>query len=126
MANNNSYTVHGVPLSSIRNRNEIRVAKFMQAALEALEKPELSDEAVMDAYAFALNMIPARYAQRGTIVLRDPVKNEDIVLAVNEALARVLSNPRDIRSLLENSAPEKARPATAKAAAKTPKPKKAK
>jgi|GEM_PF-694109 Late competence development protein ComFB. len=126
MANNNPYTVHGVPLSSIRNRNEIRVAKFMQAALEALEKPELSDEAVMDAYAFALNMIPARYAQRGTIVLRDPVKNEDIVLAVNEALARVLSNPRDIRSLLENSAPGKARPATAKAAAKTPKPKKAK
>ena len=100
MAQDNPYTVHGVSLGSIRNRNETRVARFMREALEALEKPELSDDAVMDAYAYALNKLPARYAQRGTIVLRDPVKNEDIISAVNEALARVLINPRDIRSLL--------------------------
>ena len=127
MAQDNPYTVHGVSLGSIRNRNEVRVTKFMREALEALEKPELSDEAIMDVYASALNKLPARYAQRGTIVLRDPVKNEDIISAVNEALARVLIHPKDIQSLFSDSVSDTTRASTPTTkATKSPKTKKAK
>ncbi len=88
------YTVGGVDLTRVRNRNETRVAECLRDVLGELGNPTLPAKAVQDAFAYALNQIPARYTQFGTIVLRDPVRREDIRKAVEEALRRVLDNPK--------------------------------
>lgn len=88
------YTVAGIDLTGVRNRNETRVAECMRQVLEELGDPALTPKAVQDAFAFALNQLPARYAQYGTIVLREPVRKEDVRAAVEESLRRVLDNPK--------------------------------
>ncbi len=83
-----------VDLSSVRNRNEQRVIECMRKMLEELGSPALPEKLLKDAYAYALNQLPARYTQCGTIVLRDPVRRETIETHVSEALRRVLENPK--------------------------------
>ncbi len=90
------YSIGKTDLSSIRNRNEARVLACLRQALDDLGNPELSDKMLKDAYAFALNQLPARYTQGGTIVLRDPVRKEQLHTSVAEALRKVLNNPKDI------------------------------
>lgn len=87
------YTVGGVNLSAIRNRNEIRVVKALREVLKHCETP-LPPQTVMDIYASALNELPARYTQTGTIVLGDPVREETIAIAVKNAIDRVLAHPK--------------------------------
>ncbi len=89
-----TYTVAGADLTGVRNRNETRVAECMREVLGDLGDPALEPKAVQDAFAFALNKLPARYIQSGTIVLRDPVRKEEIRSAVEDALRRVLDNPK--------------------------------
>lgn len=88
------YLVAGVDLYHLRNRNEQRVAKFLDEHIARLDLDDLPPELIMDAYAYALNNLPARYTQLGTIVLRDPVRDSDIAEVVSSAFSRVLSNPR--------------------------------
>lgn len=88
------YTVAGVDMTGVRNRNETRVAECMRQILEELGNPSLAPKALQDAFAFALNRLPARYIQYGTIVLREPVRKEDIRAVVEESLRRVLDNPK--------------------------------
>lgn len=89
------YQVKGYDLFDIRNRNERRVASFLQELLNSMIDEDFEKEVVMDVYALALNNLPARYAQSGSIVLRDPVRQEDIEKAVREALDQVLINPKE-------------------------------
>ena len=89
-----SYLVGDADLSLVRNRNELRVIECMRATLEELGNPELPEKLLKDAYAYTLNQLPARYAQGGTIVLRDPVRKETIEAHVSKALRRVLENPK--------------------------------
>jgi len=88
------YLVADVNLRHIRNRNEKRVLTIL---LETIEESghELSPKDVQDIYACALNLLPARYAHEGTIILRDPVKKEDVQTAVRTAMERILENPKD-------------------------------
>ncbi|MCL1939277.1 MAG: late competence development ComFB family protein [Desulfovibrionaceae bacterium] len=90
------YVVFGVDLYHVRNRNEQRVVKSMTEIITAkgLEN-EFSSEDVKDIYAYALNQLEARYAQQGTIVLRDPIRKEKIDQIVAEAVSLVLNNPKD-------------------------------
>ena len=89
------YTVGGVSLFLIRNRNELRVIKAMQEALGALAPGQTPDSLdVEDVYALALNNLPPRYTQRGSIVLNEPVTDADIVEAVHEAIATVRQRPK--------------------------------
>lgn len=79
----------------VRNRNEVRVVKAMERFFQERDIPELSGKDRCDIYAFALNALPARYAQKGTIVLRDPVRDSTVEKAVRAAYERVTFNPKD-------------------------------
>ncbi|MDL2267733.1 late competence development ComFB family protein [Desulfovibrio sp. OttesenSCG-928-G15] len=87
------YVVNGVDLFFVRNRNEQRVIKYLN---ELVEKNQLAitPEALKDAYAYALNNLPARYTQEGTIVLRDPVRRNSLEEVVESSIEHVLKNPK--------------------------------
>ena len=88
------YIVAGVDLYHIRNRNEQRVIRCLMEEVERLGLTNVSPEAIQDAYALALNNLPARYVQQGTIVLRDPVKKMTIEDVVTASIKHVLDNPK--------------------------------
>lgn len=88
-----SLEARGVDLSSIRNRNEHRVAAVLNSALgDAHCHPDPLD--IQDMYALALNLLPARYIQKGTIVLREKVTGKDIEEAVRQAIEAVSQQPK--------------------------------
>lgn len=78
----------------IRNRNEARVLRMMEKVFEDPPGLRPNDEDLHDIYALALNSLPARYAQKGSIVLRDPVRDADVLEAVRKAVAIVVQNPK--------------------------------
>ena len=88
-----------INFSHVRNRNE----KMVLAALETFLMSErgqsyqelLSIKDLQDIYALALNQLPARYAQSGTIVIGNPVRDFDARQAVMEAFETVLHHPKD-------------------------------
>lgn len=88
------YSISGVDLYHVRNRNELRVIRCLKEAIERDGLDDIAPDAIKDAYAFALNNLPARYTQQGTIVLRDPVLKSTIEGIVSDALTRVLLNPK--------------------------------
>lgn len=83
------YEVNGVPLDNIRNRNEQRVIKLLPKVLaEHLDyTPSYLD--IQDIYALALNNLPPRYKQSGSIVIRDPVSDAEIIRELREAINKV-------------------------------------
>ena len=89
------YKIGTADLFNIRNRNEGRVARFLSELLKQKGSPLISDKDLQDIYALALNALPPRYTQRGTIVLRDPVLKKEIKDAVEDAFDRVMDQPKD-------------------------------
>lgn len=89
------YLVAGVDLYHVRNRNELRIAKCLAELIESKGLDDIEPNVVKDVYALALNALPSRYTQQGTIVLRDPVQSKDIDTIVAESLLHVLKNPKD-------------------------------
>lgn len=85
--------VNGVDLTKIRNKNEVRVAHILEKILdqEAGYSPDPLD--VQDIYALALNILPSRYRQLGSIVLSEPVKDSHIESAIRRALRTVRERP---------------------------------
>lgn len=85
--------VNGVPLGNIRNRNEQRVIKLLPSVLAGYldYKPSYLD--IQDIYALALNNLSARYKQSGSIVINDPVSDEDIIRELRIAIERVEKSP---------------------------------
>ena len=94
MGKDAKYIIAGVDVSDVRNRNEARVAEKMQLALNSMGNPEMSPQALQDAYALALNLLPARYKQSGTIVLREPIRESHLEEAAMRALKQVLNHPK--------------------------------
>ena len=88
------YKIETVDCFNIRNRNEGRVVAALRELLHTKNTLLLSSKDIQDIYALALNMLPPRYAQRGTIVLRDPVTKEDIAAVVHDAYAHVMERPK--------------------------------
>lgn len=90
----NKYLVGDADLSTVRNRNEQRVIKAIRKVLvePPLYTPDNKD--LMDIYALALNALHPRYVQQGTIVLRDPVRDDTIMEAVRDAFIRVMERPK--------------------------------
>ena len=82
-----------VDLSRIYNKNEKRVVLAMEKYLSAMEDWEPEGLDVQDIYALALNSLPPRYVQDGTIVFNEPVKRADIEKAVENAVEKVKSSP---------------------------------
>jgi hypothetical protein len=85
--------VNGVPLGSIRNRNEERVIKLMPKILgEFLDyKPSYLD--IQDIYALTLNNLPPRYKQNGSIIIREPLSDEEIARELRLAINKVEMSP---------------------------------
>lgn len=88
------YLIGSTDLSRIRNRNEQRVIKMMHKVMSEPPGYQPDDLSLQDIYALALNTLPPRYSQSGTIVLRDPVKDEEVLAAVRNAFATVVQNPK--------------------------------
>ncbi len=87
-----------IDFSRVRNRNEKRVLnalkqlltdRFDRTGMESLDAKD-----IQDIYALALNRLPARYAQPGTIVVGDPVRDEDAAQAVMDACEIVVNRPK--------------------------------
>ncbi|MDR0466931.1 MAG: late competence development ComFB family protein [Deltaproteobacteria bacterium] len=88
------YKMGHVDFFNVRNRNEGRVVRVIQELLHAKGSPKVSSKDLHDIYALALNALPPRYTQRGTIVVDDPVKKAEISSAVENAYVIVLERPR--------------------------------
>jgi len=82
-----------VDLSRIYNKNEKRVVLAMEKFLAAITDWEPEGLDVQDIYALALNSLPPRYVQDGTIVFNEPVKRADIEHAVKTAIEKVRKSP---------------------------------
>ncbi|MCF6239529.1 MAG: late competence development ComFB family protein [Candidatus Marinimicrobia bacterium] len=81
-----------VDLSRIYNRNEKRVVPVMEKILTAMNwDPEDLD--IQDIYALALNNLPPRYVQDGTIVFNESVREKEIERVVQEAVDKVKLSP---------------------------------
>ena len=89
------YLIAGVDVSDIRNRNEVRIVEKMREVLEQMGNPSLEPQSLRDAYALALNLLPARYKQSGTIVLREPIRESHLREAATRALKQVLAKPKE-------------------------------
>ncbi|MFP4650011.1 MAG: late competence development ComFB family protein [Desulfobacterales bacterium] len=87
------YKYGAVDLSGIRNRNELRIINMMGEVLQSY--PDVSQDVIniQDIYALALNLLPARYTQRFSIVLKEPVTDEQISDALHKAVQKVRDNP---------------------------------
>jgi len=90
-----TYIIAGVDVTDVRNRNEARIVEKMRKALERKDAPVLSTQGVRDAYALALNLLPSRYKQSGTIVLREPIRESHLDDAVSRALKQVMQKPKN-------------------------------
>ena len=88
------YKMGDVDFFNIRNRNEGRVIKVLSELLQQKGQLLLSDKDTHDIYALALNALPPRYTQKGTIVLLDPVAKDAIYEAVEEAYGKVVKRPK--------------------------------
>ncbi|NJB68796.1 hypothetical protein GGQ74_002469 [Desulfobaculum xiamenense] len=88
-----SLVVNGMALYHVRNRNEKRVAECMERLLA--EVPDFAPTTIdiEDIYALSLNNLPPRYVQRGSIVLREPVRPDQVEQTVREAIETVRTRP---------------------------------
>lgn len=87
------YSFAGVSLFSIRNRLELRVIAAMERVLPEFPDYIPQELDIEDIYALALNSLPARYAQTGSIVLREPVSEGMLEDAVRSAVETVRERP---------------------------------
>ena len=79
---------------AVHNRNESRVLKELKKLYADLPTAARDPKAIQDVYALALTSLPARYTQPGSIVLRDPVRIEEIQTAIREAADKVAGQPK--------------------------------
>ncbi|OIQ52214.1 Late competence development protein ComFB [Pseudodesulfovibrio hydrargyri] len=86
--------INGVEVSKIVNRNERRVAGLIPEILEEYYKDYIFEDLdIQDIYALALNLLPAAYAQAGSIVLSDRISDYELRSQIRKAVERVLDNP---------------------------------
>lgn len=84
----------GTDVSAIRNRNEQRVADLLPELLEEEYTDYIFDSLdIQDIYALSLNLIPARYAQGGSIVISGKPSDYELKGHMRTAVDRVLQNP---------------------------------
>lgn len=82
-----------VNLEAIRNKNEKRVQKLIPEVLAEYKEHKFQDLDVQDIYALTLNRLPARYTQRMTVVLKEPLSDETIKANIRDSAKAVMDNP---------------------------------
>ncbi|MEZ7196861.1 late competence development ComFB family protein [Pseudodesulfovibrio karagichevae] len=86
--------INGVDVSKIVNRNERRVAELVPQILDEYYKDYIFEALdIQDIYALTLNLLPAAYAQAGSIVLSDRISDYELRSQIRNAVERVLDNP---------------------------------
>lgn len=86
--------INGVDVTNIHNRNERRVAALIPNILEEYYSDYIFEDLdIQDIYALTLNLIPAGYAQAGSIVLSNRLSDYEINREIRIAVERVLDNP---------------------------------
>ena len=93
-ARHRKYLVAGVDLFALRNHVEEYVVECLRMALEEHAMPELDQETIRDAYAYALNQLPTLYPESDDVGPTDPVRTWDIHGVVENALRYVRANPK--------------------------------
>jgi hypothetical protein len=89
-----TYSINGFSLASVRNRVESKVIAAMRARLPREQGFCGCRLCVEDLYAIALNSLPAHYVQSGSLVLQNtPPGPGNIERAVADALDEVKSRP---------------------------------
>ncbi|WP_319543326.1 late competence development ComFB family protein [uncultured Pseudodesulfovibrio sp.] len=89
-----SLTINGVDVSKIINRNETRVAALIPELIQEYYPDFIFEDLdIQDIYALTLNLIPAGYAQTGSIVLSNRLSDFEINSKIRIAIERVLDNP---------------------------------
>ena len=94
MTQDSDYTIRGIPLGNVRNRNEVRVVNAL--AEMAADKPGFCGcrVCIEDIFALALNQLPPQYVQRGSILLRNKgVSDDKIREAVETAMEQIGRHP---------------------------------
>jgi L-2-hydroxyglutarate oxidase LhgO len=86
--------INGVDVSKIVNRNERRVAELVPQILDEYYGDYIFEDLdIQDIYALTLNLLPAAYAQGGSIVLSDRISDYELRSQIRNAVERVLDNP---------------------------------
>ena len=93
MSRKNGDMFSGIGLERIQNRNERKVREAMVRLFSTVSAELLTDQDRCDIYALALNILPAAYAQPGTIVLGS-ITDELADQAVLSAYDSVVTNPK--------------------------------
>ena len=90
------WTVHGVSLSHIYNKNEEHVAYLMSEVLQEYPDYDPSTVDIEDIFALTLNSIPPRYMQFGSdfTVSEDDGAGEKVREQIRRSINIVISNPR--------------------------------
>jgi len=91
---NSDLRFKNIDLAAVRNRTEVRLVRRMDEFFKNRPARELNSKDICDMYALALNLLPARYVQPGTIVLGDIVHDDDIDKALLRAYERVIEYPK--------------------------------
>ena len=86
--------INGVDVTNIINRNETRVAELIPPLIEEYYSDFIFEDLdIQDIYALTLNLIPAGYAQTGSIILSNRISDFEINSKIRIAIERVLDNP---------------------------------
>jgi hypothetical protein len=92
--NPEKYMLGDISFFNIRNKNELRIINRMPAILAEFTDFVPDPLQLEDIYALALNMLPARYTQQHSFVIRESVSPEMVDHAIREAALKVRSSPK--------------------------------
>ncbi len=89
-------TQQAVKFTSIYNRTEKRLKKELTQLIKDNDSriEDFTEKDLLDVLAIACTALPAKYVHKGTIVIGDSIKNEDIANVLNDAINFVKSNPK--------------------------------
>ncbi len=90
--NKEEYDVFSTSMENVRNRNEKKVIQFMLELIPQFPDFDYCTICLQDVYALALNQLPPRYTQAGTIILKKELRDEDFRDVVESAIETVTKN----------------------------------
>lgn len=103
---NSQYKFISANLNGIRNQNEKRITELLPEILNEFSdfKPDVID--IQDIYALSLNLLPAFYTQKHTIVYNNPITDQLVREAIRKAIEIVWANPRKEETTLKKNVNE--------------------
>ncbi|BCS87929.1 late competence development ComFB family protein [Pseudodesulfovibrio sediminis] len=86
--------IKDVDVSSISNRNKRRVVELIPVIIDEYYPDFIFEDLdIQDIFALSLNLIPAAYAQTGSIIISNRISDYEINNKIRIAIERVLDNP---------------------------------